>query len=656
MKLFIDIETYSSVNIKEAGTYKYVESIDFEILLIAYAFDNGPIKVIRLAEGQPMNPDFIRALQNPLIKNWAHNATFERLAFKAIGYDVPLEQWHCSMIKAAYCGLPLKLEDVSKALHLQEKGKLTTGGALIRYFCAPCKPTKSNGFRHYNGPEHSPEKWSLFIEYIINDVEAMREVVNRLERYEIPDFERENYILDQKINGEGIEIDLSFAQNAVNIDSANSARLLNRMKELTGLENPNSLPQLKKWLLDATGQEIKSLTKDTIPEIIKEVEDEVVTEVLKLKLRVSKTSIKKYTRMLTCTCEDNRARGLFQFYGANRTGRWAGRLIQLQNLTRNYIEDLQGARDCVARGDGELAGMLYGDVSSILSQLIRTAFIAKKGCVFAVADFSAIEARVVAWLAGEQWRMDVFNSHGKIYEASAAMMFGVSIEEVTKGSGYRDKGKIAELALGYGGSTGAMLKMGGEAMGLSENEMKDIVEAWRRKSPAIVNFWFEIDRLVKCAIRIPNSEQVYKKGTEQSLVVAYDGQVLTIKLPSGRKLFYYHPTFTKNRWGRESIKYRGIDQDTKQWGWIETYGGKLTENIVQAISRDLLAFSMMNLYDSGYKVCMHVHDEAICEIPDGLDNRTTLQNMCDIMGVRPEWAQQLPLTANGYLTPFYKKD
>jgi len=656
MKLFIDIETYSSVNIGEAGTYKYVESIDFEILLIAYAFDNGPIKVIRLAEGQPMNPDFIRALQNPLIKNWAHNATFERLAFKAIGYDVPLEQWHCSMIKAAYCGLPLKLEDVSKALHLQEKGKLTTGGALIRYFCAPCKPTKSNGFRYYNGPEHSPEKWSLFIEYIINDVEAMREVVNRLERYEIPDFERENYILDQKINGEGIEIDLSFAQNAVNIDSANSARLLNRMKELTGLENPNSLPQLKKWLLDATGQEIKSLTKDTIPEIIKEVEGGAVIEVLELKLRVSKTSIKKYTRMLTCACEDNRARGLFQFYGANRTGRWAGRLIQLQNLTRNYIEDLQGARDCVARGDGELAGMLYGDVSSILSQLIRTAFIAKKGCVFAVADFSAIEARVVAWLAGEQWRMDVFNSHGKIYEASAAMMFGVSIEEVTKGSGYRDKGKIAELALGYGGSIGAMLKMGGEAMGLSENEMKDIVEAWRRKSPAIVNFWFEIDRLVKCAIRIPNSEQVYKKGAKQSLVVTYDGQVLTIKLPSGRKLFYYHPTFTKNRWGRESIKYRGIDQDTKQWGWVETYGGKLTENIVQAISRDLLAFSMMNLYDSGYKVCMHVHDEAICEIDDGLDNRTTLQNMCDIMGVRPEWAQQLPLTANGYLTPFYKKD
>ena len=656
MKLFIDIETYSSVNIKEAGTYKYVESIDFEILLIAYAFDNGPIKVIRLAEGQPMNPDFIRALQNPLIKNWAHNATFERLAFKAIGYDVPIEQWHCSMIKAAYCGLPLKLEDVSKALHLQEKGKLTTGGALIRYFCAPCKPTKSNGFRYYNGPEHSPEKWSLFIEYIINDVEAMREVVNRLERYEIPDFERENYILDQKINGEGIEIDLSFAQNAVNIDSANSARLLNRMKELTGLENPNSLPQLKKWLLDATGQEIKSLTKDTIPEIIKEVEDGAVIEVLELKLRVSKTSIKKYTRMLTCACEDNRARGLFQFYGANRTGRWAGRLIQLQNLTRNYIEDLQGARDCVARGDGELAGMLYGDVSSILSQLIRTAFIAKKGCVFAVADFSAIEARVVAWLAGEPWRMDVFNSHGKIYEASAAMMFGVSIEEVTKGSGYRDKGKIAELALGYGGSTGAMLKMGGEAMGLSENEMKDIVEAWRRKSPAIVNFWFEIDRLVKCAIRIPNSEQVYKKGAEQSLVVAYDGQVLTIKLPSGRKLFYYHPTFTKNRWGRESIKYRGIDQDTKQWGWIETYGGKLTENIVQAISRDILAFSMMNLYDSGYNTIMHVHDEAISEIDDGLDNRTTLQNMCDIMGVRPEWAQQLPLTANGYLTPFYKKD
>lgn len=656
MRLYIDIETYSSVDIKAAGAYKYIEAIDFEILLIAYAIDNGPIIVIDLAQGDEIPTEFIVALTDYSVEKWAHNATFERLSFAAIGYDIPVEQWFCSMAKSAYCGLPLALGAVSKAMHLEEKGKLTTGTALIKYFCVPCKPTKTNGFRYYNRPEHAPEKWDEFILYVINDVASMREIVQELDQYVIPEFERQNYILDQKINDAGIEVDISFAQHAVEIDTKNSKYLSEKMRELTQLENPNSLPQLKKWLLDVTGKEIKSLTKDTIPGLIDEIESEVVTEVLELKLKSGKTSITKYTRMLACACEDVRAHGLFQYYGANRTGRWAGRLIQMQNLPRNYIKDLQGARDTIAAGDDELAELFYGDISSLLSQLIRTAFVAKKDHVFAVADFSAIEARVIAWLAGEKWRMDVFNSHGKIYEASAAMMFGVPIEDVTKGSAYREQGKIAELALGYQGSVGAMTSMCETyKVEMPDTKKKSIVDAWRNQSPAIVALWARIDKLSKRALRSPGTTHQYSEGTEQNLIFEYDRQVLTIQLPSGRKLFYYHPTFSKNKWDRESIKYRGMDQTTKQWSWVDTYGGKLTENIVQAIARDLLAFSMLNLDEHQYDIVMHVHDESICEVPKD-KAEGYLAMMCDIMSIRPDWAQELPLVADGYLTPFYKKD
>jgi DNA polymerase len=657
MRLYIDIETYSSVDITKAGTYKYIGSVDFEILLISYAFDNRGVKIIDIAQGDEIPQDFIDGIFDPVVEKWAHNAVFERLAFAAVGFDIPVYQWFCSSVKAAYCGLPLALDAVSKAMHLEEKGKLATGKALIKYFCTPCKPTKTNGFRSFNKPEHAPEKWGEFIQYCINDVIAMREICNRLEGYTIPESERQLYLLDQKINDTGIETDLSFAQNAFDIDVKYSKVLSEKMKELTQLENPNSPAQLKKWLSDATGKEITTLAKDTIPELIDEVGPGAVAEVLKLRQKSSKTSIKKYTKILDCTCDDGRAHGLFQFYGANRTGRWAGRLIQMQNLPQNHITDLQGARDIVAVNDYDLALLSYDDIPSLLSQLIRTAFVAKKNHTFAVADFSAIEARVIAWLAGEKWRMDVFNTHGKIYEASASMMFDIPIEEVTKGSDYRTTGKVAELALGYQGSVGAMTSMCKTyKVEMSEQKKKNTVDNWRRKSPAIVKLWATVDTLAKRAIKNPGARHYYKEGSEQNLIFEYDRTVLTIQLPSGRKLFYYHPTFSKNKWDRESIKYRGMNQETKQWGWVDTYGGKLVENCVQGIARDLLAFSMVNIDKAGFNIVMHVHDEAIGEVEDGLMSVDHLKLMCEVMEIRPDWAQSLPLVADGYLTPFYKKD
>jgi len=651
-KLHIDIETYSSVDIKSAGAYKYLQSVDFEILLVAYALNNEPIQIVDLAQGEELPQEFIENLQNPAIEKHAHNATFERQAFKNFGYDIPIEQWHCSAIKAAYCGLPLSLEQVSKAMKLEEKGKLTTGRALIRYFCIPCKPTKTNGKRNRNFYYHDLEKWGEFKLYCINDVEAEREIDNRLIEYKIPAFERRNYLLDQEINDRGILIDIEMATNALTINDKNSAILTEKLKKITGLENPNSPAQLKKWLSGAMQKEVKSLAKDSIPILIEEAGPGLVSDVLKLRSKASKTSIKKYVAMQNSVCYDGRAHGLFQFYGANRTGRWAGRLIQLQNLPQNHIDDLQGARDMVAAGDFGLVSMSYDDPSSLLSQLIRTAFIAKPGHTFAVADFSAIEARVIAWLAGEDWRLDVFQTHGKIYEASASMMFDIPIEEITKGSDLRQKGKVAELALGYGGSLGALKKMGGESMGLSDPEMTDIVRKWRNKNKAIVSFWNKVDAFAKRAIRTRKRVVLTQN---QNIAFECDGKVLTIELPSGRKLFYQSPTFTTNRFGGESVKYKGMDQVTKKWWWVESYGGKFVENIVQAVARDLLAYSMLALDDKGFDIVMHVHDEAICEIPE-LDQEQSLENMCEIMGEDVPWAEGLPLVADGYLTPFYKKD
>jgi DNA polymerase len=651
-KLHIDIETYSSIDIKTAGAYKYCESIDFEILMVAYAFDDEPIQIVDLAQGENLPIEFLEALQNPQVEKHAHNANFERNAFRAVGYDIPIEQWHCSAVKSAYCGLPLSLEMVSKALKLEEKGKLATGKALIRYFCIPCKPTNANDKRMRNMPWHDLEKWDEFKKYCINDVEAEREIDNRLQAYAIPEFERRNYILDQEINDRGIMIDLNMAKNAFDIDTQHSAILTDKMIDLTGLENPNSPAQLKKWLGDAMQKEVTSLAKSELPTLIEEAESEAVTKVLKLRKKSSKTSTKKYVAMMNCACDDDRAHGLFQFYGANRTGRWAGRLVQLQNLPQNHISDLEQARSAFASGDYDLVTMLYENVSDTLSQLIRTAFIAKPGHTFAVADFSAIEARVIAWLANEKWRLDVFSTHGKIYEASASMMFGVPIEKIDKGSDLRTKGKIAELALGYQGALGALKKMGGESMGLTDSEMTDIVKKWRNKNPQITKLWKHVEAAAKRAIK---TRKKVILSRFRNLEFEYDGNVLTIQLPSGRKLFYQSPAMTTNRFGQESIKYKGLDQVTKKWWWVDSYGGKFVENIVQAIARDLLADSMLRLDENGFDIVMHVHDEAICEIPEE-NSDELLDEMCDIMGTEVPWAEGLPLVADGYVTPFYKKD
>ena len=546
-KLHIDIETYSSIDLRTSGVYKYTESIDFEILLIAYAIDDNPIRIIDLAQGEKLPIGFIEWLLDPRIEKHAHNATFERICFKRYGFDIPIDQWVCSAIKAAYCGLPFKLETVSKVMDLGEKGKLSTGDALIRYFCKPCKPTKTNGERLRNFPLHDISKWNEFKTYCINDVEAEREIGLRLEKYDITNFERENYILDQEINDRGIRIDTPFAKTAFETDEKFSKETKDRVIELTNIENPNSLPQLKGWISEAIGKEVETLAKEAIPELLENTDSEAVREVLECRKKLSKTSTKKYISMINCVCGDGRAHGLFQFYGANRTGRWAGRLIQLQNLPQNHMEDLKEAREIIASRDYDLAKMLYDSIPSVLSELIRTAFIPKPGYIFVVADFSSIEARILSWLAKEQWRMDVFNTHGKIYEASASMMFGVPIEEVTKGSELRQKGKTAELALGYQGSLGAMKKMGGEKEGLSEVEMKLIVKKWRKSNPRTVRFWYDVEEMAIMAIKTRSPISL------RDLIFDYDGDVLTIQLPSGKKLYYQSPVLKPNSFGRRAL-------------------------------------------------------------------------------------------------------
>lgn len=651
-ELHIDIETYSSVSIKTSGSYKYFESIDFEILMIAYAFDDNPIQIIDLALGEEIPKDFIDALLNPKIEKHAHNANFERNAFRTIGYNIPINQWYCSAVKSAYCGLPLSLDMVSEALELGGKGKLATGKALIRFFSVPIKPTKGNNFNYRNFPKDDIEKWDQFKEYCIGDVEAEREISTRLKEHDIPTFERENYILDQEINDRGILVDLDMAKNASMLYEKQTEKILTKLYVLTGLENPNSAAQLKEWLSSAMQKEITTLAKENIEALLIEAESATVKNVLELRKKSSKSSVKKYESMLACACEDSRVKGLFQFYGANRTGRWAGRLVQLQNLPQNHIKDLKQARDLIADGDFSKIELFFDDISNILSQLIRTAFVAKKGHTLAVADFSAIEARVIAWLADEKWRLDVFKSHGKIYEASASMMFNVPIEEVTKENGLRNKGKISELALGYQGALGALKKMGGEKMGLSDSEMIRIVKLWRHKNPAIVKLWYAVDA---AAIQAVKTKKEVVLPAFRKLKFKSDGKVLTIELPSGRKLFYQSAAITTNEFGKEAVKYRGLDQITRKWIWIDSYGGKFVENIVQAIARDLLAFSMQEMRKVGFDIVMHVHDEVVTEVHES-HAETMLETMYEIMSTEAPWALGLPLKAEGYITKFYKKD
>lgn len=654
--LFIDIETYSSVDIKESGAYKYIESPDFEILILGYALDNGPVIIVDLAQGEEFPEEFEEALLDPECVKIAHNAVFERLSFKRIGYNVPAEQWYCTSVKAAYCGLPLSLENVSKVLNLTDK-KLDTGKALIKYFSCPCKATRVNGMRTRNYPWHAPEKWEMYKEYNTYDVLAEREIFYKLERHIIPNIEREMYVLDQNINDRGILVDMELAESAIDVDNTYTALLTQQAQQLTGLENPNSPTQIRQWIEKQTGHAVLSLSKEIMPDLFKEFADHpAVIELLNIRKKLSKTSIKKYYAMLNCAMKDHRVRGTFQFYGANRTGRWAGRLLQLQNLSKNHISHIEVPRELIRDRDWESVEMMYDDVADILSQLVRTALIASPGKVFSVADFSAIEARVISWLANEEWRMEVFRGDGKIYEATGAKMFNVPIESITKGSVLRDKSKISELALGYEGSLGALKRMGGERMGLSDTEMMSLVRKWRMANPAIVDMWHEIDEASKEAVRYQRPVSC----TCRNIIFDCDGEFMTVQLPSGRKLYYYGPRFKDKKIGKSVaptrvLCYEGVVQETKQWGEIDTYGGKLTENIVQAIARDLLGSSMLQLEAAGYHPVCHIHDECLVEVPEE-NAQMYYEEMARIMGTPPEWASDLPLRADGYTTPFYLKD
>lgn len=648
--LSIDIETFSSVDIKKAGMYKYAESPDFEILLFAYSIDGAPAEVIDFCSYSyySVPVELYEALIDPNVLKTAHNAGFERTCIsKYFDIELPPSQWECTMAKAAQAGLPLSLDQVSKVLKLAN-AKMAEGKKLIRQFCIPCKPTAKNGQRTRNLPEHDPEAWELFKQYCAGDVNAEQEIRKRLEFFQIPAAEKKIWVLDQTINDRGVLVDRNLVSNAIAIDTKYRAKLEAEAIEITGLQNPNSAAQLKEWLATETSQAVTKLRKEDIPEILKTTDDENVKRILHIRTEMSKTSVKKYTAINNVACEDNRVRGVHQYYGASRTGRWAGRLVQMQNLPTNTLKDLDLARQLVAGNDYDLLEMLYGNVPDTLSQLIRTAFIAPPGERFLVADFSAIEARVIAWLAGEKWRLNVFSTHGKIYEASAAAMFKVPLEAVTKDSQERKKGKIAELALGFGGAVDALLKMGAKKMGLNEDELPKLVKMWRNANTFIVNYWRTCGDAAVEAVTTGKPVTI-----THGITFAVERNTLYIKLPSGRRLSYIQPTIVTNRFGGPSVAYLGLDQTTKQWARQETYGGKIVENIVQATARDCLAYALLKLDEAGYNIVFHVHDEIVSQEPYG---KGSLEEVNKIMGTGAPWAKGLPLAADSYETEYYKKD
>ena len=643
MELSIDLETFSDVDLIKCGVYAYADSPAFEVLLFAYSFDGGETRVIDLAQGEELPEEVVEAVFDGSVVKTAFNANFERTCLsKHFGRYLPPDSWHCSAIQAAMLALPRSLEDVGAVLGLDEQ-KMREGKELIRYFCVPCKPTKANGGRRRNLPCHAPEKWELFKTYCMRDVDVEKSIRRKLCKFPIPEGEMELYRLDQRINDRGVLVDMGLVRQAVKCECLHKEVVTRRAYELTGLENPNSVAQLKGWLGE-NGVEAESLSKKAVAEMIEESDGEV-EELLRLRLLMAKTSVKKYEAMERSVCSDGRVHGLLQFYGANRTGRWAGRLVQVQNLPQNHIEDLELARRLVREGRFEDVEMLYDSTPKVLSELIRTAFVPEPGCRFVVADFSAIEARVLAWLAGEQWRLEVFSSHGKIYEASASAMFHVPIEEVTKGSPLRQKGKIAELGLGYGGAAGALVSMGALDMGLSEDDLPSLVAAWRRANPHITQFWWDVDKAAVEAVTKRAETRAGRIGFE------YRSGILFVMLPSGRKLAYVKPRMAVNKFGREGLTYEGI-LENKKWGRIETYGPKLVENIVQGTARDLLAEAMLRVERKGYPIVMHCHDEIIAEVPEG---NGSVEEMCEVMAVRPSWAEGLPLRADGYECPFYQK-
>ena len=642
--LEMDVETYSDVDLIKCGVYAYADSSAFEVLLFAYSFDGEETQIIDLAQGEMIPAEVKSAIFDDSVTKTAFNANFERTCLsKYFGTQLSPDSWHCSAVQAAMLALPRSLEDVGAVLGL-DKQKMKEGKELIRYFCVPCKPTKANGGRTRNLPHHAPEKWELFKTYCKRDVDVEKAIRQKLRHFPIPESEMEMYRLDQEINDRGVLVDLALVHQAISCESLHTEIVTKRAYELTGLENPNSVAQLKSWLT-GRGMEIDSLSKKTVADLIKEADGEV-EELLKLRLLMAKTSVKKYEAMERSVCKDGRVHGLLQFYGANRTGRWAGRLVQVQNLPQNHIVDLELARNLVKQGRFEDVELFYDSTPNVLSELIRTAFIPKEGCRFLVADFSAIEARVLAWLSGEQWRLDVFASHGKIYEASASAMFHVPIEEITKGSPLRQKGKISELALGYGGSVGALTSMGALDMGLTEEELSPLVSTWRNANPHITQFWWDVDA---AAIKTMTEKRETRVGR---ITFFYRSGILFAMLPSGRKLAYVKPRMAVNKFGRNGLTYEGIGESGK-WGRIETYGPKLVENIVQGTARDLLAEAMLRLKKRGYQIVMHIHDEAVLEVPDGV---SSVEEVCSIMAEQPEWAVGLPLRADGYECAFYKKD
>ena len=642
-ELSIDLESFSDIDLIKCGVYAYADSPAFEILLFAYSFDGGETQIIDLAQGEKFPAEVEEAIFDVSVTKTAYNANFERTCLsKHFGRYIPPESWHCSAVQAAMLALPRSLEDVGRVLGLDEQ-KMKEGKELIRYFCVPCKPTKANGGRIRNLPRHAPEKWELFKTYCKRDVDVEKSIRRKLHNFPIPESEMELYRLDQRINDRGVLVDMGLVRNAVSCEHLHKEVVTKRAYELTGLENPNSVAQLKGWLGDM-GMEAESLSKKAVAEMIAETDGEV-EELLRLRLLMAKTSVKKYEAMERSVCSDGRVHGMLMFCGANRTARWSGKIVQIQNLPKNYLPDLELARDLVKQGRFEDIELLYDSTPNVLSELIRTAFIPKPGCRFVVADFSAIEARVLAWLSGEQWRLDVFTSHGKIYEASASSMFHVPMEEITKTSPLRQKGKLAELGLGFGGAAGALISMGALDMGLTEEELPPLVAAWRKANPHITQFWWDVDA---AAIKAVREKQKTKVG---KIIFEYKSGILFITLPSGRKLSYVKPRMAVNKFGRDGLTYEGISEN-KKWSRIETYGPKLVENIVQGTARDLLAEAMLRVEEKGYPIVMHCHDEIIAEMPEGTGS---VDEMCEVMAVQPEWAEGLPLRADGYQCSFYQK-
>lgn len=655
----IDIESFSSNELNKCGVYKYVQALDFDILLFGYAVDGGDVHVVDLASGEMIPEEILEALADETVTKWAFNSNFERICLSEwlrrnhpeyfSSYSIPEDTvggyldphgWKCSMIWSAYMGLPLSLAGAGAVLGLEEQ-KLKEGKDLIRYFCVPCKATKSDGGRTRNLPEHDMEKWKLFKAYNQRDVEVEQSIQQKLAKFPVPDFVWEEFWLDQEICDRGIAIDRKMVEEAIALDEISKKDLSEAMCQMTELDNPNSVVQMKQWL-SRQGIEMESLGKKEVAKLIGEVDGEL-KEVLQLRQQLAKSSVKKYQAMQNAVCADGRARGMFQFYGANRSGRWAGRIIQLQNLPQNHMEDLEEARGLVRNGDYEALFMLYDSVPEVLSELIRTAFVARDGYKFVVSDFSAIEARVLSWLAGERWRTEVFINNGDIYCASASAMFGVPVEKHGQNAHLRQKGKIAELALGYGGSVGALKSMGALDMGIAEEELQPLVDMWRQSNQNIVRFWWDVDRAVKNVVKNRTQEEV--KGIR----FYYKSGMLFIKLPSGRQLSYVKPRMGENKFGGESVTYEGVGA-TKKWERIESYGPKFVENIVQAISRDILSFAMQTL--SHCFICGHVHDELIIECSKDV----SLDSICKQMGRTPSWATGLVMRADGYETEFYKKD